>query len=281
MFSDLDESIKNLLVAEVPIKNGQVDVKFEQPVREWSTRLVKPTVNFYLYDVRENVVLRQHQWEQQRRQGNGRLDVTSMKRTPYRVDCCYMLTTWASEPDDEHLLLARCLLALFRNPTLPAEYLVGDMQNQEFEIQAKVAANDKLTNPAEVWSALDNEMRPSVSFVVTVAMDPWSEVTGPPVRTLTLRAGLSDDPRTETLNPETAVLQKSYIGGAVTQKGEPQVGLDVALKGTGYMTTTDENGRFRLGSIQHGEYTLIAWPPKGKPKETKVTIPGENYDITL
>ncbi len=281
MFSDLDESIKNMLTAEVPIKNGQVDIKFEQPVREWSTKLVKPTVNFYLYDVRENAVLRQHQWEQQRQNGRSRLDVVRMKRTPYRVDCCYMLTTWASEPDDEHLLLARCLLALFRNPVIPEEYLAGDMQTQPFELQAKVASNDKLTNPAEVWSALDNEMRPSVSFVVTVALDPWTEITGPPVRTLTFRTGQSQEPPTETLDGKTAVIEKSYIGGHVTKKGEIQANIDVAIKGTGYFTKTDEEGRFRLGSILAGNYTLVAWPAKGKPKEIKVTVPGEGYDIKL
>lgn len=280
MFSDLDESIKNMLTAEIPLKNGQVDIKFAQPVREWSTKLVKPTINFYLYDVRENVMLRQHQWEQQRQNGS-RLDITSMKRTPFRVDCCYMLTTWASEPDDEHLLLARCLLALFRNPTLLPEHLVGDMQAQPFEIQAKVASNDKLTNPAEVWSALDNEIRPTISYVVTVAMNPWQEVTGSPVRTLTLRSGLSEDPPSESLVPETAVLQKSYIGGYVTKKGTPQANIAVAIKGTGYFTTTDDNGRFRLGSVLNGDYTLVAWPDKGTPNELKVTIPGENYNIKM
>jgi hypothetical protein len=280
MFSDLDESIKKMLTAEIPIKNGQVDIKFEQPVREWSTKLVKPTINFYLYDVRENVMLRQHQWEQQR-QTSKRLDITSMKRSPFRVDCCYMLTTWASEPDDEHLLLARCLLALFRNPILLPEHLIGDMQEQPFEIQAKVASNDKLTNPAEVWSALDNEIRPTISYVVTVAMDPWHEVTGSPVRTLTLRTGLSEDPLSETLVPETAVLQKSYIGGYVTKKDTPLPNIEVAIKGTGYFTTTDDNGRFRIGSVPHGDYTLVAWPDKGKPNELKVTIPGENYNIKM
>ncbi|MFO7682496.1 MAG: Pvc16 family protein, partial [Chloroflexota bacterium] len=196
-------------------------------------------------------------------------------------DCCYMLTTWASEPEDEHLLLARCLLALFRNPTIPTEHLVGDMQEQPYEVQAKAASNDKLTNPAEVWSALDNEMRPSVSYVVTVAMDPWDEVTGPAVRTLTLRAGQAEDPRTETLIPGTAVIQSAYIGGYVTRKGEPQANISVALKGTGHFAATDENGRFSLGGLQHGDYTLVAWPEKGKPKESKITIPGKNYDIDM
>ncbi|NHZ72358.1 MAG: hypothetical protein GWP17_04660, partial [Aquificales bacterium] len=125
------------------------------------------------------------------------------------------------------------------------------------------------------------EMRPSVSFVVTVALDPWTEITGSPVRTLTFRTGQSQEPLTETLDGETAVIEKTYIGGHVTKKGEPQANIDVAIKGTGYFTKTDKEGQFRLGSILAGSYTLVAWPEKGKPKETKVTVPGERYDITL
>ena len=47
MLADLDESIRKLLIEELPIKNGEIDVKFEQPKREWSAKLTKPTVNFF------------------------------------------------------------------------------------------------------------------------------------------------------------------------------------------------------------------------------------------
>lgn len=284
MLADLDESIKKLLVAEIPVKNGEIDIKFDQPKREWSARLAKPTINFFLYDVRENVTLRQHQWEALKQNGNARLDLARLKRTPFRVDCYYMITSWAAEPDDEHRLLSRVLMALFRNPILEDTFLVGEMQGQAFEIQGRVANHDKLTNPAEVWSALDNEMRPSISYLVTVAMDPWAEVTGPPVRTFTLRSGLSPDPRQQSLEPGTSLAtEKLYIGGYVLQKGKPQAGIQVALKGTGYIDTTDEDGRFRLGGLSAGQYTLVAWPESGKPKEMNVTVPAAkgSYNIEL
>ncbi len=284
MLADLDESIKKLLVAELPVKNGEIDIKFDQPKREWSARLAKPTINFFLYDVRENVTLRQHQWEALKQNGNARLDVSRLKRTPFRVDCYYMITSWAAEPDDEHRLLSRVLMALFRNPILEDTFLVGEMQGQAFEIQGRVANHDKLTNPAEVWSALDNEMRPSISYLVTVAMDPWAEVTGPPVRTFTLRSGLSPDPRQQSLEPGTSLAtEKLYIGGYVLQKGKPQAGIQVALKGTGFIDTTDEDGRFRLGGLSAGQYTLVAWPESGKPKEINVTVPAAKgtYNIEL
>ncbi|MFQ5401129.1 MAG: Pvc16 family protein [Anaerolineae bacterium] len=279
MIADLDETIKQLLVEEIPVKNGEIDIKFDQPTREWSARLTKPTVNFFLYDVRENNVLRQHQW-QRLDAGNGRQ--ARVKRTPMRVDCAYMITTWASEPDDEHRLLTRCLMALFRHPVLPEHVLVNTLQNPAFDIQAQLARHDKLTNPAEVWSALDNELRPSISYIVTLALDPWAEVTGPAVRTLTLRTNQADGlPRPHHLVPDEPAEGMIFIGGAVSKGKTAQAGIEVAIKGTGRFDKTDALGRFTLGSMPPGEYTLVAWPAKGKPKERQISVPADDYDIEL
>ncbi|MFO7540346.1 MAG: Pvc16 family protein [Chloroflexota bacterium] len=282
MIADLDESIKKLLIAGIPIKNGEIDIKFEQPTREWSAKLARPTVNFFLYDVRENVTLRQHQWETIKKNGNGRIDMAHLKRTPFRVDCYYMITTWAAKPDDEHRLLSRLLRALFRNPIITEEFLVGEMKTQEFDVTGRVASHDKLTNPAEVWSALDNELRPSISYLLTIAIDPWAEVSGPAVHTFTLRAGLSPDPRRQSLDPDAGLAsEKIYIGGYVLQKGSPQPDIQVAIKGTGFVDTTDRDGRFRLGGLYPGEFTLIAWPEKGKPQERTITLPLKEGDYNI
>lgn len=281
MIADLDKTIKELVVEEMPIKNGEVDVKFDQPTREWSSRLTKPTVNFFLYDVRENNVLRQHQWERLDGNGNGRDRQARMKRTPHRVDCNYMITTWAAKPEDEHRLLTRCLLALFRHPTLPEDRLLGSLQNPQYEIRTHLASHDKLTNPAEVWSALDNELRPSVSYVITLALDPWTEVSGPMVLSRTLRTGQSETlPQEQALLEETAV-EANVIGGVVAKGDEPQSDITVAVKGSGLSGTTDGQGRFTLGALPPGDYTLMAWPPEGKPTEKDVSVPAGDYDIEL
>jgi hypothetical protein len=284
MLDDLDETIRQLLIAEIPVKNGEIEISFEQPKSDWSTRLSRPTLNLFLYDLRENNVLRQHQWEQL--PGNGSDGKAHRKRTPFRIDCAYMLTAWASIPEDEHRLLARCLMALFRYPILPEKRLVGTLRNPPFEIQARLAAHDKLTNPAEVWSSLNNEMRPSVSYVVTLALDPWQETTDPIVRNRTLRTGQAiKSPRLNELVEET-IAEMDLVAGRITQadgEGTPLKGIEVAIKGTGFITKTDPEGRFVLGSLPPGKYTLVAWPPKGRPQEKKVRIPEKeaNYDIEI
>ena len=281
MIADLDQTIEQLLVDELPIKNGEIDVKFDQPTRGWSARLSRPTLNFFLYDVRENNILRQHQWERMV-DHNGRIGPTvQQKRTPFRLDCHYVITAWAAEPQDEHRLLSRCLMALFRYPTLPRTRLKGDLAGQPFDIIARLSQHDRLTNPAELWGSLDNEIRPSLSYLLTIAVDPWTEVTGPIVRTLTLRAGQTATlPQETTLTPSSEIIS-TFIAGQVLQADEPQAGVQVAVKGTGYVSTSNRQGIFTLGSLPAGRYTLVAWPPDGKLIEKAITVPSETYDIEL
>jgi hypothetical protein len=286
----LDETIRKLVTTELPLKNGEIEISFDQPKREWSSRLSKPTINFFLYDLRENPILRQHQWEEipSRIPGDNQ---SHRKRSPFRIDCFYMLTTWAAEPDDEHRLLSRCLSVLFRHPVLPVESLVGLLVGQPYEIQARLAAHDRLTNPAEMWSAMDNEMRPSISYIVTLAVDPWTEVTGPVVRTLTLRSGESRTlPQAEKLWQDSLGSDRIFIGGNILKKGGkgtqatiPIAGMQVAIKGTGLFTTSDDKGQFLLGSLPPGDYVLVGWLPDGNVKEKKITVPtkGESYDLQI
>jgi len=284
MIADLDQSIKQLLVTDMPVKNGEIDIKFDQPNREWSNKLTKPTVNFFLYDVRENTTLRRNALDNLSN-GNGHDPVARMRKSPHRIDCFYMLTTWAAEPEDEHRLLTRVLMTLFRYPVLPEHILVGTMQHPLVPIQTHAARHDKLTNPAEVWSALDNEMRPSISYTATLALDPWTIIEGPIVQTLTLRSGRASRlPVYKEFDEDGFSTELTYIGGTVRSKsgdGQPMSGLQVAIKGRGWFDQTDDDGRFTLGGMPAGDYTLVVWPEKGKPKEKKISVPAAAGDYDL
>jgi hypothetical protein len=199
-----------------------------------------------------------------------------------------MLTTWAAVPEDEHRLMARALMALFRFPVLPEEMLEHGIRNQPFEIQTALARHDKLTNPAEVWGSLDNEMKPSISYIVTLALDPWQEITGPIVQTVKLTSGQSSSlPEKQVLQPGKKIVEMSFIGGTVWETKDrktPLADIQVAVKGTGLVSTSNEQGRFVLGSVPDGDYTLVAWPYTDRsvaPVEKKISIPANpgEYDI--
>jgi hypothetical protein len=281
MIADLDQTIEKLLINEFPIKNGEIDIAFDQPKREWSARLSRPTINFFLFDIRENNVLRQHQWEKMAQlKGNGGPPHIQQKRTPFRVDCHYIITSWAANPKDEHRLLSRCLLTLFRYPILPESSLTGDMKTQPFKIQARLVTHDHLTNPAELWGSMDNEIRPSMSYLLTVAADPWAEVTGPAVTSYTMTTGIAESLPGGRIDGETAV-STHHIAGTITAKDTPQANITVALKNTGFISTTNTEGQYLLSNLPIGKHTLVAWPPEGKPVEKSITIPGTGYDIDL
>jgi hypothetical protein len=62
MISELDESIRKLLVRQGGLDPLDIDIRFEIPDREWSSTISKPTVNCYLYDIHENRQLREEGW---------------------------------------------------------------------------------------------------------------------------------------------------------------------------------------------------------------------------
>jgi hypothetical protein len=168
MINELDETIKQLLIQKVPLEPSEVDIVFEAPDREWAASISKPTVNFYLYDIRENHELRNYEWTMER--NNGR--TATRRRAPLRIDLSYLVTVWTNDIGDEHRLLWRVLAALSRHSPLPDELLQGKLKEQEFEIRTTTAQPDGLfKNPADFWSALDNQLKPSINYVVTLPLD--------------------------------------------------------------------------------------------------------------
>jgi hypothetical protein len=100
MIHDLDETLKELLVQKVPLDSAVVDIKFETPTKEWVMAVSKPTVNLFLYDLRENHELRSNEHYLSR---NGARGIET--RAPARIDLTYLITAWTSDVSDEHKLL--------------------------------------------------------------------------------------------------------------------------------------------------------------------------------
>lgn len=186
MISDLDETIKQLLREHIPLDPGEVDVSFEVPDREWSARISKPTLNCYLYDIRENRALRDADWSVER---SGEKTITR-QRPPFRVDLSYLITAWTQAPEDEHTLLWHTLAVLLRFPALPDASLRGALRDQPLPVRAQAVQPDGvLKSPGEFWGALENQLKPSLSYVVTLSQEREKLVAGPPVFSWTARVG--------------------------------------------------------------------------------------------
>ncbi|MBI4790794.1 MAG: DUF4255 domain-containing protein [Chloroflexi bacterium] len=267
MFDDLDEVLRRLLVRELPIKNGDVNIEFDQPKREWSARLSRPTLNLFLHDLRENNTLRQNEWHVTRN-GNGTATKT---RSSARIDLHYMVTAWATEVDDEHRLLARALMALLRYPTLPNDLVKETLPDQSVPIPMRVAEQEALRNPADIWGAMDNELRPAITCVVTLALNPYQPLTGPIVKTRDLRFRQVAETKPQD--------QFWMVGGTLRAKSLKDARLRLVERGLDIDVA--HNGDFVIGNLEEGTYTLMVSTEDGEPQQHPIVVPSRTYDIDL
>lgn len=88
MIHNLDDTLKELLVQKVPLDPNAIDIKFEVPNKDdWNPKPNKPTINCFLYDIRENHELRSNERYLSR---NGTTGTGTEKIAPTRIDLSYL-----------------------------------------------------------------------------------------------------------------------------------------------------------------------------------------------
>jgi hypothetical protein len=271
MLTDLDETLKQLLVRELPIPNGEVEVSFDQPKRDWAAGRVKPTVNFFAYDVHENADLRRTEWVVERDE-NGQ---ASKHQPPRRFNVTYMVTSWAGAVEDEHRLFWRVLAVLLRLPELSPELLQGELSKVKEALPTTVLGIEEIPNPSDLWSALENELRPAIHYRVVLPLDVAQRFVGPLVFTkrILVEQGL------EGQGPFEEIVQ---IAGTV-RDGEknPVAEAEVRVPEAGLTTQTDAEGRYTFPNVAPGTYTFAVAAPGQKAREHKVTVPSPHYDLRI
>ncbi len=172
MIQDLDDTLKELLVKKMPIDLATIDIKFEMPDKDWETKLpARPTINLYLYDIRENHELRSNERFLARNGATG-----TETNAPSRIDFAYLITAWTKEIADEHRLLGNLLKTLLRYPVLPADVLKGEMTTQLLPLRGWVAQPERTPNAWDFWGAIDGRVKASLSYMVTVAIQPATPI---------------------------------------------------------------------------------------------------------
>lgn len=173
MIRDLDDTIRALLQqgAELGSELALADIGFDLPDADWRGGLDALTVNCYLYDIRENRELRTNERLLQRSPDGTR---AVRRQAPARIDCAYCITAWspatAESVLEEHRLLSQVLMVLLQNPTIPAGVLQGSLVDQIPPYPTVIASPDGVKNQPQFWRALDQQLKPSLNYVVTLAM---------------------------------------------------------------------------------------------------------------
>jgi len=286
MFDEVDEALRRLLIEEIPVRNNEIEIAFDQPRREWSARLNRPTLNIFLHDVRENAQLRQSHI--QRPQLDAARQQAVMRRPEIRVDLHYMITAWASEPEDEHRLLARTLLAFLRNRELPVTFLPPSLRNQPRPIALSVAQYDTTFNPTELWGVMDNDLRPCLNCMVTLTVDPHASITVPVVRIRELRVEdmLVTSMRQQNGKPSKGITAPTElpeprmywtVGGQLRFSSVEDIQLSVVELERDVPVAAD--GTFVIGNLREGAYTLEVSRGAEAPVRHTITVPSGKYDI--
>lgn len=179
MIHEVDEVVKRLLAGGALSGTG-IDISFEAPSRDWAARRTGPSVNVYLYDIREDVNLRQRGQLPVR---DARDIVVRRRQAPRWFRLSYLVTAWTRTPQDEHRLLSAVLATLLPHELLPAESLPPALAALGLSVPLAVAsAQTEARSFAEIWSALDGELKPSLDLALTIPFPAHPEYeAGPPV----------------------------------------------------------------------------------------------------
>jgi uncharacterized protein DUF4255 len=274
MLADLDETLRTLLKRELE-RHGfdGVEVAFDAPAREWSSQLSSPTVNLFLYDLRESQDSRPNEWMNERGSNGHAREV----RPPMLMECSYAVTAWTQAVEDEHRLLSQVLAVLFAFPTLPTDVMPARLHSvaERFPLSGRIA-QPKADGKADFWNAVGGQYKASLDYVTTIACESGTAVErGPEVRTQTITTRLAD-------GPARAIVEMHRFGGTISGKdGEPVDGAWVALPELGLLSTSDREGRFRFDRVPSGTHALVARTRDGGEAKADVDIPGAKADLVI
>lgn len=173
MIRDLDSTVEQLLTSQASPGSelANAEIKFDIPDAQWRNALSNLTVNCYLYDIHENMALRTYEPLVQRSPDQTR---AAHREAPRRINCAYCITAWSTALTDavleEHRILSQVLQILLKNPTIPSSVLQGGLVNQIKPYPTVIASSDGMKNNPEFWGALDQQLKPSLNYVITLAM---------------------------------------------------------------------------------------------------------------
>ncbi|HEX2150149.1 MAG TPA: DUF4255 domain-containing protein [Actinomycetota bacterium] len=164
MIHEVDETLDGIVKRDV-LNGSNVEITFEAPSREWAARRSSPALNFYLYDITEDLSRRDLNVQETRNE-QGRVVARRVPDKRFRL--AYLVTAWTQRPQDEHRLLSSVLTCFLRFDALPAGDLKGSLADASTAIRVTVGQPlPKDRQLSDIWSALGGELKPSLDLVVT------------------------------------------------------------------------------------------------------------------
>ncbi len=149
MIHEVDQALKALIRSDA-FADRDIDVVFDAPTKDWAGRRNSPTVDVYLYDIREDL-RRRERGQVNEYDGNGR--VVGRHLPPRHFKLSYLVTAWTQRPEDEHRLLAVLLDCFLAHDAVPPELLEPRLADLDLPIPLTVGLPPPEDRAfADVWS---------------------------------------------------------------------------------------------------------------------------------
>lgn len=268
--ADLDEGLRSLLRRELQQHGFEgVEISFDAPSKEWSGKLTAPTVDLFLYDLREAGDRATSSPEP--RSDNGE---SFMLSPPFRLALTYAVTAWTKAVEDEHRLLSQVLAILFSHVRLPGDIIDPDQIG--LRKPPETAVGRPREEKADFWSAVGGQYKASIDYVVHIEIESGARFErGPAVRTRTVRLRKS-------AGPASTIEELHGLGGTVRDaEGAPIAEAWIAVPDSGLWSQSDATGRFRIGRIGAGEHRVLARTRDGLEAEAMIEVPGPGVDMVV
>ena len=280
MISDVDEALRNLILDSLTVSRQNVDIKYDLPSRDWASRLNRPTIDLFLFDIRENLRLRGAEQARQFPRPDGKVEI---RRNPVRIDLRYLLTAWTKDPEDEHLLLSDTLITLLRNPVIPDKYATEQMKKQQFPVILDAAVYQPEHGPTEkateIWGVIGNDIHAGFIVTVTITVDPYEPLVFPQVSSIERNLGQTS-PDGGRAVVETGAEKYNEGFFIRTKKYEPST-LTVVLEERNEVMSVDDEYRVKLPTLPAGKYHLNVLYRGKILKRQVISIPAEDKTVVL
>lgn len=245
MIYEVDTALRSLILREAA-DGTDVEVVFDAPTKDWSSRRNVPTIDVYLYDIREDLRRRErgliNEYEGNR--------VAARHLPPRHFKLSYLVTAWTQRPEDEHRLLSALLACFLRHEAIPIDLVTGSLADLGLPVPMSVALPPPEDRSfADVWSALGGELKPSLDIVISAPTSTGQRYVAAPLVTspgTVSMSGLGDWPPSETrrgrlptdngTNTESARINRSSGSGksdGTSQKAREKAAVPGSATGGG------------------------------------------------
>ena len=270
--ADLDEALRTLLRRELERHGFEgVEIAFDAPASDWSAKLTAPTVNLFLYDLRENL------GQSEASPRDVRVNGANMSAPPpMRLEVTYAVTAWTKAVEDEHRLLSQVLAILFSHTSLPADLLAGRLAERQ-----PVSLDRDRGRPPEGGEGglLDVDRRPLQG--VDRLRDPDRGRVRPDVHCAGPRCGRRPCASSSTASAARWRSSSASAASCATRAASPSPTRGSRCPTSGKMTSSDREGRFLFDGLRPGDHKVEARTASGEEASGVAKVPGGGVDLEL